>query len=125
MTQSSTLPNDPNLFRGATGVVDTARNCAREQDREFVSWRLEATVKVASHVAEFPRLKTSHVPIRNGINFIVESNRDFFVDLNGSNNATILKSQFDYMSMSHKISEQRKTQFPVVKLINDKLTKIP
>lgn len=40
VTQSSTLPNDPNLFRGATGVVDTERNRAREQDREFIGdWR--------------------------------------------------------------------------------------
>lgn len=64
VTQSSTLPNDPNLFRGATGVVDTARNRARKQDREFVSWRLEATVKAASRDAAFPRLQISHVPIR-------------------------------------------------------------
>lgn len=57
----------------------------------------------------------------DGINFIVESNRRFFVDLNGSTDSTIRKSQFDRMPMSAKYNKVKKRSFQTVKLRNNEV----
>lgn len=76
MTQSSTLPNDPNLFRGATtaAVVDVARNHAGSKiGNSFPGdWNDRKECGAGSP----PLSNLSHPHSRMGdINFIAKSNR--------------------------------------------------
>lgn len=112
------------IFLGVRPASLTLNEIARES-------KIGSSLKIGSHhkggcVARRRILPTPPTLSRprsqmDGINFIVESNRRFFVDLNDSTDSTIRKSQFDRMPMSAKYNKVKKRSFQTVKLRNNEL----